>query len=113
MAEKEVVGSQEQPASAGQTGHEIGASRTIVPVATGCVTVTGDSSTVLQTATIGSGVAVVLYDLENKVGGVLHFLMPDGSIDEPRGLTRPGLFADRGLELLLLQMKTRRETKFR
>ena len=105
MVEKGVVGSHEQRATAGQ---EAGASRrTILTVDVGCMTVTDDRSAVLQTQAIGSGIAVALYDPENGVGGMLHFLLPDGSVDEARRISQPALFADSGFEFLLQQMKTR------
>lgn len=109
MVEKGVVGSHEQPSTPGQTGgseDRTGASHTVLTIAAGSATVSTDPTAVLQTATIGSGVAVALFDPESKVGGILHFCLPDSSIDETRRIRRPSLFADSGLELLLHNMKT-------
>lgn len=66
---------------------------------------TGDPSAVLTSSALGSGVAVALYEPQRRVGGVLHFLLPDRSLDPEAAVVQPALFADSGFELLLRQLE--------
>jgi len=50
---------------------------------------------------LGSCIGVALYDPVAKVGGLLHFMLPDSRMDRKRAETRPALFADSGIPLLL------------
>lgn len=50
---------------------------------------------------LGSCIGVALYDPVAKVGGLLHFMLPDSRMDRKRAEARPGLFADSGIPTLL------------
>jgi chemotaxis protein CheD len=59
-----------------------------------------DSSGVLSTYVLGSCVAVAIYDPEARVGGLLHFIMPESVINVQKALQNPYIFADSGIPLL-------------
>ncbi|HLI86249.1 MAG TPA: chemotaxis protein CheD [Bryobacteraceae bacterium] len=62
---------------------------------------TADPRILLATYALGSCVAVVVYDPVSKVGGLLHFMLPDSAMDPARGQENPYKFADAGIPLLL------------
>jgi len=49
---------------------------------------------------LGSCLAVAIYDPEVRVGGLLHFMLPDSSISQQKALLNPFLFADTGIPFL-------------
>ena len=55
---------------------------------------------ILVTYALGSCVAVVIYDPLMKVGGLLHYMLPDSSLDANKARENPGMFADTGVKLL-------------
>lgn len=55
----------------------------------------------LITYALGSCIAVVAWDPVVRVGGLLHFLLPDSALGTVRGSGNPGLFADTGIPMLL------------
>ncbi|MBI4632597.1 MAG: chemotaxis protein CheD [Deltaproteobacteria bacterium] len=55
---------------------------------------------VLVTYALGSCIAVVVYDPKACVGGLLHFMLPDSSLDIYKARENPGMFADTGIPLL-------------
>ncbi|KAF0123323.1 MAG: chemotaxis protein CheD [bacterium] len=55
---------------------------------------------VLITYALGSCIAVAVYDPKVKVGGLLHFMLPDSSIDINKAGDKPAMFADTGVPLL-------------
>ncbi len=63
--------------------------------------VTDDPSAILIAYSLGSCIAVALYDPVVKVGGMLHLMLPDSEIHPLRAKERPGMFADTGIPLLL------------
>ena len=63
--------------------------------------VSQDQNLVLNTFPLGACLGIAIYDPAAKVGGVLHSMLPDSSIDPHRAATRPGMFLDTGLALLL------------
>jgi len=54
----------------------------------------------MSTYALGSCVAVAIYDPVVKVGGILHYMLPDSSINREKALINPFLFADTGIPLL-------------
>ena len=54
----------------------------------------------LVTYALGSCVAVVIFDPVVKVGGLLHYMLPDSSLDAGKARENPGMFADTGVKLL-------------
>lgn len=62
--------------------------------------VTNDPGSVLVTYALGSCVAVMVHDPVARVGGLLHFMLPESSIDREKAQNRPFMFADTGIPLL-------------
>ncbi len=54
----------------------------------------------LVTFSLGSCIGVAIYDPVVKVGGLLHLMLPDSSINRERARVQPAVFADTGLPLL-------------
>lgn len=61
----------------------------------------GSSGDILKTS-LGSCVAVILYDRVCKIGGMLHVMLPKAPSENSPGLSR---YADTGIKLLLDAMK--------
>jgi chemotaxis protein CheD len=59
---------------------------------------------VLTTYALGSCIGLAAHDPQAAVGGLLHFMLPDSTIDPARGREKPFMFADTGVPLLLEQM---------
>jgi chemotaxis protein CheD len=55
---------------------------------------------VLVTYALGSCIAVAVYDPVVKVGGLLHFMLPDSSLDSEKARANSALFADTGIPVL-------------
>ncbi len=62
--------------------------------------VTSDPAQTLVTYALGSCIAVVIHDPVARVGGLLHFMLPESSIDAAKAERNPHLFADTGIPLL-------------
>ena len=56
-----------------------------------------DASAEIITYSLGSCVGVVIYDPIAKVGGMLHAMLPDSTINLERAAKRPFMFLDTGL----------------
>lgn len=52
------------------------------------------------TYSLGSCIGLVIYDSVVKVGGVLHYMLPESSIDRGKAAARPYMFADSGIPRL-------------
>ncbi len=59
--------------------------------------VSRDANSALVTHALGSCIAVAIYDPLVKVAGLLHFLLPDSTMDRNRAQQRPLVFADTGI----------------
>jgi chemotaxis protein CheD len=64
------------------------------------VKVSGRPEDALITYALGSCISVVVYDAMVKVGGLLHFMLPESSLDGVKAKTNPAMFADTGIPLL-------------
>jgi chemotaxis protein CheD len=51
----------------------------------------------LVTYALGSCIGVAVFDPKAKVGGLLHFMLPDSSLDPNKAKSTPGMFADTGI----------------
>jgi chemotaxis protein CheD len=74
------------------------ASRRIVGI--GDFAVSDEGLDTIVTHALGSCVAVCIWDHAVLVGGLLHFLLPDSSVNPDRARTQPATFANTGLPLL-------------
>ncbi len=61
---------------------------------------------VLVTYSLGSCIGICLYDPQVRVGGLLHFQLPDSRIDPAKAQANPFMFADRGLPRLVSKLET-------
>nr|WP_321401905.1 chemotaxis protein CheD [uncultured Desulfobacter sp.] len=62
---------------------------------------TGDT---IVTYSLGSCIGVAIYDPQAKVGGILHYMLPNSDIDSGKAKDNPFLFADTGIPELLNQV---------
>jgi chemotaxis protein CheD len=51
----------------------------------------------LVTYALGSCIGVAVFDPKAKVGGLLHFMLPDSLLDANKAKASPGMFADTGI----------------
>ena len=59
-----------------------------------------DPDVTLITNSLGSCIGVAVYDPAAKVGGMLHYMLPDSGLDTRKAEERPLMFADTGIPLL-------------
>lgn len=62
--------------------------------------VTKDIETTLVTYSLGSCIGVAIYDSVARVGGVLHYMLPESSLDREKARKNPYMFADTGIPAL-------------
>ena len=53
---------------------------------------------------LGSCIGVTLYDPLVRVGGLLHFMLPDSQIDLQKSQKNPWMFADTGIPLFFREL---------
>lgn len=58
----------------------------------------------LATYALGSCIGLSVYDPVACVGGLLHYMLPDSTIDRARGQENPYMFADTGIPKLIEQV---------
>lgn len=63
--------------------------------------VSRDPDAVIVTYALGSCIAVMLYDPVAKVGGMVHFMLPESASASERPDFRPWMYADSGIPYLL------------
>jgi chemotaxis protein CheD len=76
----------------------------VVIVSIGGIEVSDDKGRVLVTHGLGSCLAVMAWDRTLRVGGMLHFQLPNASLSPDRAKASPGTFADTGIPLLFERM---------
>ena len=79
---------------------ELSAGRRLV-IGIGEFAVSNRPGDVIVTHALGSCIAVCVFDPRAGVAGMLHFLLPESSINPDRAHCQPGVFADTGIPLLL------------
>jgi chemotaxis protein CheD len=62
--------------------------------------VSNDPDSVLITYSLGSCIGISIYDPVVKVGGLLHFMLPESRLDEGKARKNPLMFADTGVPAL-------------
>lgn len=55
---------------------------------------------ILVTYSLGSCIGVAIWDPIAKVGGLLHYMLPDSSLDKDKAQSKPFMFADTGVPRL-------------
>jgi chemotaxis protein CheD len=62
--------------------------------------VSNDSAAVLVTYSLGSCLGITVYDPVQKVGGLLHIMLPDSKINAEKAASAPSMFVDTGVPRL-------------
>ncbi len=62
--------------------------------------VSDDPKSTLITYSLGSCIGLVIYDPVVKVGGMLHYMLPESCIDEDKARKNPYMFANTGIPAL-------------
>jgi chemotaxis protein CheD len=62
--------------------------------------VSNDQESVLVTYSLGSCIGIAIYDQFARVGGLLHFMLPESSLDSEKARKNPYMFADTGIPAL-------------
>ena len=62
--------------------------------------VSNNSEARLVTYALGSCIAIAIYDPVSRVGGLLHYLLPDSRLDVAKSERQPFMFADTGIPAL-------------
>jgi len=55
---------------------------------------------VIITYALGSCIGISVYDPVATVGGLLHYMLPDSTLDEKKAKENPAMFADTGIPTL-------------
>lgn len=71
-----------------------------VVIGIGDCQVSKDPDSVLVTYALGSCIGVMIHDPVSGVGGLLHFMLPESSLDPSKAEKNPYMFADTGIPLL-------------
>lgn len=66
--------------------------------------VSTDPASSLITHALGSCVGVTVYDRQRQIGGLLHILLPESSLDAEEAVRNPYKFADTGIARLFEEM---------
>jgi len=69
-------------------------------VGIGELVVSNIADSTIATHAVGSCIAVCVFDPDSGVAGMLHFLLPESSINPQRASEHPAAFADTGIPLL-------------
>jgi chemotaxis protein CheD len=62
--------------------------------------VSNDSSAEIVTYSLGSCLGIMIYDPVKKIGGLLHLMLPDSTIDAAKAASAPYMFVDTGVPRL-------------
>ncbi len=73
---------------------------TLLTVGVGDCKVSNTAESVLATYALGSCIAVAIYDPVANVGGLLHFMLPESSLNPNKASQNPAMFADTGIPML-------------
>jgi chemotaxis protein CheD len=76
-----------------------------VVVGVGDCRVANPPAATLTTYALGSCVALVVFDWKTKIGGLLHAMLPDSSIDAGRAVSNPFVYVDTGVAKLFKRLE--------
>jgi len=62
--------------------------------------VSSDMEATLVTYSLGSCIGIAVYDSVARVGGLLHYMLPESSLDPIKAKKNPHMFADTGIPSL-------------
>lgn len=66
--------------------------------------VSNRSGDTIVTYSLGSCIGLAIYDPQVKVGGMLHYMLPNSAIDPAKAKNNPFMFADTGIPELFEQI---------
>ena len=69
----------------------------------GDIKVTEKRATVFVAPHIGTGIVVVVFDVQKKIGGIAHVVLPESSLAPSYNETTPGKYADVAIPCLMEQ----------
>jgi len=69
--------------------------------------VSDDPEGVLLTYALGSCIGVAVHDPVRGIAGLLHFMLPDSTLDEAKAREKPCMFADTGIPFLIGELCAR------
>jgi chemotaxis protein CheD len=61
----------------------------------------GDPGDVLITHALGSCLGIMVYDIRQHIGGLLHAMLPDSAIDGEKARNNPFMFVDAGMRAIM------------
>ncbi|MDY6986638.1 MAG: chemotaxis protein CheD [Thermodesulfobacteriota bacterium] len=62
--------------------------------------VSNDPESVIVTYSLGSCIGIAIYDPTASVGGILHYMLPESSLDSVKAQKNPYMFGDTGIPAL-------------
>lgn len=71
-----------------------------IVVGVGDMKVSNDPEIVLATYSLGSCIGLTIFDPISKVGGILHYMLPESKLDAVKAKKNPFMFGDTGIPLL-------------
>jgi len=71
---------------------------TVVDIADSVVS--ADPNDTIITYSLGSCIGVTLWDPEVRVGGMIHYMLPESSLSPEKAKLKPAMFADTGIPAL-------------
>lgn len=74
-------------------------SNLVIDIADMQVAKAGDYESI-TTYALGSCIGVAIYDPDTRVGGMLHYMLPEASLNPDKARENPFMFADTGIPLL-------------
>lgn len=66
-----------------------------------------DPGVTLASLPLGACLGVVMYDKLHRIGGLLHSLLPNSSVDPEKSRMYPSLFLDTGFQAMLQELEAR------
>ena len=69
--------------------------------------ISNNENDILVTYSLGSCVGVTLYDPEEKIGSLIHCMLPLSKVDREKSKKNPYMFVDTGLPKMLQEMYDR------
>ena len=88
-----------KPTALANEARPVSVARRIV-IGIGEYAVSSEPDALIVTHALGSCVAVCLWDPVAGIGGMIHVLLPDSTINPVRAAAQPAAFADTGIPLL-------------
>lgn len=87
-----------RPNSSSNLLASVTANKLVVDIAD--LVVSKDPEATLITYSLGSCIGVAIWDPVTKVGGMLHYMLPEASVSPEKAKTLPAMFCDTGVPLL-------------